>query len=105
MPFDRRTLLQQALLFTGATVAAAALPVSAAMMPLLKETDPEAAAISYFSNARKVDTQKYPTYAAGQTCANCALAGFSSAMRKPCKLVPGKLVEGNGWCLKWAGKA
>lgn len=79
-------------------------PDAEAMLPELKETDPEAIAIGYHKFARKIDKKKYPDFEEGQRCTNCALAGFSSAMRKPCKLVPGKLVNGGGWCMKWVKK-
>jgi len=101
----RRKLIKGTLLLTGANMAMAVLPVAADVLPELKETDPEAIAIGYTNNARKVDKAKYPGYEAGQTCTSCALAGFSSAMRKPCSLVPGKLVAGGGWCTKWVKKA
>lgn len=104
MKINRRRLLKDALLLAGAAVAVTTLPGAEAMLPELKETDPEAIAIGYFRNARKVDKNKYPNYEVGQTCANCALAVFSSAMRKPCTLVPGKLINGGGWCTKWVKK-
>jgi hypothetical protein len=99
--FDRRRFLKDTLLLAGSAMTMATVPDVSASMPELKETDPEAVAIGYYSNARKVDKNKYPTYAAGQTCTICAYVGFSSAMRKPCKLVPGKLVNAGGWCSKW----
>ena len=101
MKSDRRTFIKKTLMITGAAVTAAALPDVMAMMPELKETDPEAKAIGYHSSAREVDSNKYPNFEEGQRCSNCALAGFSSAIRKPCQLVPGKLVNGGGWCMKW----
>ena len=101
---NRRKLFKDALLLAGASLAMAALPVASAPLPELKETDPEALAIGYFRNARKVDKTKYTNYADGQSCSNCAFVGFSSAMRKPCELIPGKLVNGGGWCAKWVKK-
>ena len=102
--YDRRTLLKDTLLLLGAAMTMATLPVASAPLTELKETDPEGQAIDYHSNIRKIDKSRYPTYAAGQTCNNCALVGFSSAMLKPCKLTPGKLVNGRGWCTKWVQK-
>lgn len=102
--YNRRTLLKKSLIFSGAAIVGAVLPDASAMMPELKETDPEAIAIGYYRNARRVDKKKYPNYKDGQKCSNCALAGFSSAMRKPCQLVPDKLVNGGGWCTKWVSK-
>ena len=102
---NRRTFLKNVVLLSGATMTVAAISDVSAMLPELKETDPEAIAIGYHKNARDVDKNKYPNYEESQRCSNCALAGFSSAMRKPCQLVPGKLVNGGGWCMKWVKKA
>ena len=104
MKYDRRTLLKDALWFTGAAAAMTTLPIRAGVLPELQETDPEAVAIGYVRDARKIDTKKHPNYVEGQDCANCGLAGFSSAMRKPCQLVPGKLVNAGGWCDRWIAR-
>ena len=104
MKINRRRLLKDVLLLAGGSMMMAVLPVAEAMLPELKESDPEAVAIGYHKFAREIDKNKFPVYEEGQRCTNCALAGFSSAMRKPCKLVPGKLVNGGGWCLKWVKK-
>lgn len=104
MKCDRRWLLKHALILAGATMTMIMPPVAEAMLPELKESDPEAIAIGYYRNAGTVDKNKFPNYEAGQRCSNCALAGFSSAMRKPCTLVPGKLINGGGWCTKWVKK-
>ena len=104
MKSDRRAFIKNVLMLAGTTVAVGVLTDAGAMLPELKETDPEAVAIGYFRNATKVDKKKYPNYEEGQRCSNCALAGFSSAIRKPCELVPGKLVNGGGWCTKWVKK-
>lgn len=103
MNSDRRSFVKNVLLFAGASAAIARVPVVMAMSKL-READPEAIAIGYHSNASRVDRNKYPSYERGQRCANCALSGFSSGMLKPCKLVPGKLVNGGGWCTKWQKK-
>ena len=39
----------------------------------LDEKDPQAVALGYFADATKTDTKKFPKYAAGQVCTNCAL--------------------------------
>lgn len=103
MKSDRRTFVKNAILIAGSVAVVARVPVVMALSEL-KETDPEAVAIGYYRNASRVDRKKYPNYKEGQRCANCNLSGFSSGMRKPCKLVPGKLVNGGGWCTKWIKK-
>jgi len=104
MKINRRRLLKDVLALAGSMMTTAVLPVAQAMLPELKEGDPEAIAIGYHKFAGKVDKNRYPDYEEGQRCTNCALAGFSSAIRKPCQLVPGKLVNGGGWCTKWVKK-
>lgn len=40
---------------------------------MVAETYPQAAALGYKADASKVDKAKFPEYAAGQVCDNCAL--------------------------------
>ena len=73
---------------------------------LLDEKDPQATALGYVAEAGKADVKKFPKYAAGQTCANCALyQGKASDAAAACPLFAGKLVAGKGWCSAWAKKA
>ena len=70
------------------------------------ETYPQAAALGYKADASKVDKVKYPKYAAGQKCDNCALyqdkAGSAAG---GCSLFGAKQVAGPGWCSAYAKKA
>jgi High potential iron-sulfur protein len=53
---------------------AALLPVAAtAQAKPLDEKDPAAVALGYAADAKKVDKAKWPKFAAGQLCSNCAL--------------------------------
>lgn len=73
---------------------------------LLQESDDEAKATGYHADAARVDKTKFPTYAAGQTCANCQL--YAPDGDKPsggCALFYGKDVLAKGWCNAWAKKA
>lgn len=75
----------------------------------LKETDPEAVALDYVSDARRVDRQRQPKYQPGQTCANCGLfvppPGVSpGAPLGGCQLFYGKDVAAIGWCSAWEAK-
>ena len=73
---------------------------------MLSEKDPQAVALGYVSDATKVDTKKYPKYAAGQVCGNCALyQGKTSDTAGNCPLFAGKQVAAKGWCSAWAKKA
>ena len=69
------------------------------------EKDPQSVALGYVADATKTDTKKYPKYAAGQICTNCALyQGKASDPWGGCPLFAGKQVAGKGWCSAWAKK-
>lgn len=71
----------------------------------LDEKDPQAIGLGYLGDATKVDKNKYPKYAAGQLCNNCAL--YQAKASEPwggCALFAGKQVAGKGWCNAWAKK-
>ncbi|MFM7256841.1 MAG: high-potential iron-sulfur protein [Betaproteobacteria bacterium] len=71
----------------------------------LDEKDPQAQALGYLADATKVDTKKYPKYAAGQVCTNCAIfQGKATDAWGGCPLFAGKQVAGKGWCTAWAKK-
>ena len=40
---------------------------------MLDEKDAQAVALGYVADAKRVDAKKYPKFAAGQNCTNCAL--------------------------------
>lgn len=73
---------------------------------LVNEADPQAKALGYVADATKVDTKKFPRYAAGQNCANCALyqAKPTDAVGG-CPLLAGRQVPAKAWCSAWAKKA
>ena len=69
------------------------------------EKDPQSVALGYVADATKTDTKKYPKYAAGQVCTNCALyQGKASDAWGGCPLFAGKQVAGKGWCSAYAKK-
>ncbi len=84
----------------------AALATSARAQAMVDEKDPQAAALGYVADAKRVDPKKYPKYAAGQVCTNCALyQGKPTDKAAACPLFAGKQVAGAGWCSAWAKKA
>ena len=84
----------------------AALTSAAYAQAKVDEKDPQAAALGYVADASKADTKKFPKYAAGQNCANCALyQGKAADASAGCTLFAGKQVAGKGWCNAWAKKA
>ena len=73
---------------------------------MVNEKDPQAVALGYVVDVAKVDKAKYKQYAAGQTCANCALyQGKATDAAAGCPLFGTKQVAGKGWCSAWAKKA
>ena len=84
----------------------AALSSTAQAQAKIDEKDPQAAALGYVADATKTDTKKFPKYAAGQNCANCALyQGKAADAWGGCPLFGTKQVVGKGWCSAWAKKA
>ena len=74
--------------------------------PAVAESDPQAAALGYKVDGTKADKAKYPKYAAGQQCNNCALyQGKATDATGGCPLFAGKVVAAKGWCSAWAKKA
>jgi len=101
MTSNRRTFVIHSVV--GASGLAAAFSAQAAV---LAETDPQAVALGYKADATKVDKTKYPKYAAGQVCHNCALfQGKATDAAGGCPLFGAKQVAGKGWCSAWAKKA
>ena len=73
---------------------------------MVAETDPQAAALGYKANATTIDKAKYPKYAAGLACSNCALyQGKGDSAAGGCSLFGAKQVAGKGWCSAYAKKA
>lgn len=71
-----------------------------------EKTDPTAQTLGYKSDAAKVDKAKFPQYAAGQKCANCALfRGKPGDAFGPCPIYAGKLVASGGWCSAYTKKS
>ena len=90
------------------TLAASGLATAPALRAQVKldEKDAQATALGYLADASKTDIKKYPKYAVGQNCANCALyQGKPSDAMAVCPLFSGKQVAGKGWCSAWVKKA
>jgi anaerobic selenocysteine-containing dehydrogenase len=91
-------------LMTCATTCAA-FATGAQAQAMVDEKDAQAAALGYVADAKRADAKKFPKYAAGQTCANCALYQGGAAAAGGCPLFAGKQVASAGWCSAWAKKA
>jgi len=101
----RRTLLQSA--------AAVAVPVSVTgcatlsgdRVPLVKNSDPVALAMAYYSDTRDVEAGNplATTHDVSQNCANCVHQRGSDGWRRlMCPTFPGRSVSPDGWCSLWA---
>ncbi len=105
----RRKLLQSA---------AAAVPVSLAgcvslsgdnraddKVPLVRNSDPVALAVAYYSDTREVDAANplAASHDVSQKCANCIHGrGTDGPDRIVCGTFPGRRVSPDGWCSIWA---
>jgi hypothetical protein len=95
-----RRVFMMALASGGAVLAGAA-----RAQTMADEKDPQSAALGYVADAKRVDAKKFPKYAAGQLCSNCALyQGKATDKAAACPLFAGKQVAGPGWCNAWAKK-
>jgi hypothetical protein len=104
MSLSRRTFIENSavIMIAGAGISSVAWPDS---LPMLSESDPTAAALGYKANASTVDKAKFPQYAAGQTCSNCAVyQGAAGASSGACPIYAGKAVASTGWCASYAKK-
>ena len=102
-PTPRRAFIIQSVVGAAAVAAACAAQADGAMVA---DTDAQATALGYKSDATKTDKAKFPKYAAGQQCGNCALfQGAAGAASGGCPLFAGKQVSSKGWCSAYAKKA
>ena len=97
----RRIFLQQA---AGCCLALGTV-VQAYAQTMVADTDAQATALGYKTDAGKVDKSKQPKYTAGQFCNNCALyQGAAGSASGGCPLFGSKQVAGKGWCSAWVKK-
>jgi hypothetical protein len=72
----------------------------------VSESDANAQALGYKTDATKVDKARFPKYQAGQTCASCQFfQGKPGEALGPCQIFAGKLVDAKGWCSSYVKKA
>ncbi|RQS08880.1 high-potential iron-sulfur protein [Burkholderia sp. Bp8998] len=104
MKFSRRRFI------VATTVLASALAMgrraAAADAGVVQESDANAQALGYKTDASRVDHAKFPKFQAGETCANCQFfQGKTGAAMAPCAVFGGKQVSAKGWCSAYAKKA
>jgi len=106
MEFYMQNSRRQFMILSAAGACTLALNGQVQAQAMVAETDPQAAALGYKANASTVDKAKYPKYAAGQACSNCALyQGKPDSAAGGCSLFGAKQVAGKGWCSAYAKKA
>ncbi len=78
---------------------------SAADVLPLEPSDPQAAGLGFVNDASKVNGAANPTFASGQSCANCQqYQGKAGEARGGCLIFPAKSVPATGWCKVWSKK-
>jgi len=78
---------------------------SAQAGPVL-ESDTNAQALGYRTDATKVDRGRFPKYQAAQTRASSQFfQGKAGDAAGPCQIFAGKLVNAKGWCSSYVKKA
>ena len=98
--------VQRRVFMMSVAACCATLGTVAQAQTMVNEKDAQAAALGYVADAKNVDAKKYPKFAAGQNCTNCALyQGKATDKIGGCPLFAGKQVAGAGWCSAWAKKA
>jgi High potential iron-sulfur protein len=103
---NRREFIVNCSFGVSATALALLATRATAQGAMVAEADGNAVGLGYKALATKVDKAKYPKYAAGQACSNCALyQGKATDKAGGCPLFAGKQVAGAGWCSAWAKKA
>jgi High potential iron-sulfur protein len=75
-------------------------------MPMVDASDPIAMSLGYVAVAAQANVTKFPNYAAGLACGNCALfQGQAGDAAGGCPLFTGKQVSSGGWCSSHVKKA
>jgi hypothetical protein len=72
----------------------------------VQESDANAQALGYKTDAGRVDRAKYPKFQPGQACASCQFfQGKAGDAVAPCTIFGGKQVNAKGWCSAYVKKA
>lgn len=96
--FTRREILGRVAM--GLSLGSIVVPRTQAATPAeLTESDPEAQAVHYVTDASK----SKEAASSGANCSNCSLYSASDATTGGCTLFKGKRVEAAGWCNAWSG--
>jgi hypothetical protein len=90
---------------TSVPTPAPAAAVPGADAPMVDEADATAASLGYVAVAARADQARFPAFAAGSQCSNCALyQGAGGSTAGGCPLFAGRRVAAEGWCSSWVRK-
>jgi High potential iron-sulfur protein len=104
--FPGLRLSRRSFLVAAAASGAVIATGTAQAQTLVDETSAQAVALGYVADAKRADAKKFPRYADGQHCANCALfQGKPGDAAGGCALFGTSHVAGPGWCSAWSKKA
>jgi hypothetical protein len=97
-----RRVFLMTLASSGAVIA-----TGAQAQAVLDEKDPQAVALGYVADNKRVDVKKHPKFVATQNCANCMLFKPAKPGDKTggCSIFGTKQVAAAGWCSAWVKKA
>jgi hypothetical protein len=80
---------------------------SSAQLQKIEEKDPQAAALGYKDDTKRVDKKKFPKHDPSQVCKDCQFYVTDKEQKSlaPCTIFAGKAVAANGWCSAYVKKA
>ncbi|RAQ11662.1 High potential iron-sulfur protein [Burkholderia cepacia] len=106
MKFSRRRFIAATTVLASALAVGRRAAAADAGAGAVQETDANARALGYKTDASRVDHAKFPKFQAGEACANCQFfQGKTGAATAPCTIFGGKQVNAKGWCGAYAKKA
>ena len=113
LPKNKPDHSRRSFLATAAVAASAALvglkpPAARAAgenLPHLSASDPLAKSLGYQDDAKSVDKSKFPTYKAGEHCAECRFFQGQSSGYGGCQIFAGYSVNSQGWCASFNAKS
>jgi hypothetical protein len=109
---SRRSFLATAAVAASAAIVGGLRPRSANAagenLPHLSESDPLAKSLGYQADGTKVDKSKFPTYKAGERCAECRFYQGTAGQKSGyggCQIFAGYSVNADGWCASFNARS
>lgn len=90
---------------TSGLAAATGAGLAQAAAPVLTETDAQAKALGYVTDAKRADKARFSKYKPGEHCGGCQLfQGKPADKMAPCAIFGGKQVDNPGWCSAYVAR-